>query len=124
MWGWWESVCPPGMEDGEKADVGAQPARIGGEFRHGARRRRKQDGVDRGLVLKSDGGDGRRHGENDVEIGNVEKLGAACGKPFLARGALAFGAMTIPASNGRRPLLALWANPVMGSWRPDISIFL
>jgi hypothetical protein len=85
------------MEDGEKADVGAQPARIGGEFRHGARRRRKQGGVDRGFILKGDGGYRCRHGENHVEIGDVEKLGAACGKPFLASGALAFWAMTIPA---------------------------
>ena len=88
---------PPGVKDGEKADAGAQPARIGGKLRHGARRRRKQDGVDHGLVLKGDGGDGRRHGENDVEIGDIEKLGAARDEPFLASGALAFWAMTISA---------------------------
>jgi hypothetical protein len=32
--------------------------------------------------------------------------------------------MPVAATNGRRPLAALWADPVMGSWRAGIGIFL
>lgn len=44
-------------------------------------------------------------------------VGRAVGQPFLRRRALALGAMAVAAGNGRRPLPALWADPVMGSWR-------
>jgi hypothetical protein len=61
---------PPGMENREAADPRAQPARIGGERRHGVGGCLEQDRVDDGLVLEGDLGDRRRHGEDDVEVGH------------------------------------------------------
>jgi hypothetical protein len=58
-----------------------------------------------------------------VEVADRQQLGLALGKPLLCGGALTFGAMPVAAANGRRPLAALWANPLMGSWRAGISIF-
>jgi hypothetical protein len=58
-----------------------------------------------------------------VEVRHGQQLGFALCEPVPGRRALAFGAMTIAAGNGRRPLPALWADPVMGSWRADIDIF-
>ena len=47
---------PPGVQDGEEADLRAQATRIGGQRRHGFGRRREKDGVDRRLVLEGDRG--------------------------------------------------------------------
>jgi hypothetical protein len=58
-----------------------------------------------------------------VEVADRQQLGLALGEPLLCGGALTFGAMPVAAANGRRPLAALWADPVMGSWRAGIGIF-
>jgi hypothetical protein len=47
-------------------------------------RRLEQDVVDERLVLKRDRRDGRRHGEDDVEIGDRQQFGAAIGEPLEA----------------------------------------
>jgi hypothetical protein len=59
-----------------------------------------------------------------MEIRDGQKLGAAIGQPLGAREPLALGTVPIAAANGRRPLPALWANPVMGSWCGGVGIFL
>jgi hypothetical protein len=58
-----------------------------------------------------------------MEVADRQQVGFTLGQPGARSGALAFGAMPIAAANGRRPLPALWADPVMGSWLTSISIF-
>ena len=89
---------PPGVQDGEEADLRAEATRIGGQRRHGLRRRREKDGVDSGLVLEGDRGDGRGHGENDVEVWNRQQFGLPVHQPLRARRALAF--WTVPITTG------------------------
>ena len=45
---------PPGVQDGEAADPRAEPARIGGQRRHGLSGGPEQDRIDGGLVLEGD----------------------------------------------------------------------
>src|SRR5208337_5236057 len=49
------------------------------------------------VVLESDRRDWRRHGEDDMEIGNGQQFGAAICKPLEARQTLALRAMPIAA---------------------------
>ena len=71
----------PGVEDGDDADLGAEPAWIGGERRHRLGGGLEQDGIDDGLVLEGDRGDRRRQCEDDVEIGNRQQVGFSRGEP-------------------------------------------
>src|SRR5205814_10453652 len=81
------------------------------------RRRPEQEVVDDRLVLQRNAGDGLGHGEHDMEVGYREQFSLAIGDPLRAGHALAFWAVPVAAGNGRRPLPALWAKPVMGSRR-------
>src|SRR6267378_8144398 len=53
-----------------------------------------------------------------MEVRHRQELGFALGQPLPGGCALALRAMPVATGNGRRPLAALWANSVMGSWRP------
>ena len=55
----------------------------------------EQDVVHDRLVLERDGGDGRRHGEDDVEIRDRQQVGLTIGQPLGARQALALGAVPV-----------------------------
>ena len=78
----------------------------------------EQDVVDRGLVLECDGGDRLGYGEHHVEVRHVEQFRMAVRKPLRTGETLALRTVPIAAGNGKFPLAALWANPVMGSRRP------
>ena len=75
---------PPGMKDGEEADLGAEMFRIGGDgaqrFGGGA----EENAVEHLFVLISDGSNLFRHGKNHVEVLAVEKLGPAFLNPLGA----------------------------------------
>ena len=76
----------------------------------------EQEIVDDGLVLVGDVGDRRRECEHHVRVRHRQQFGLVVGEPVLRGGALALRAVPVATGNGRRPLPALWANPVMGSW--------
>ena len=97
--------------------IRAPRCRVGGDRQHRLGRRVEQQIIDDRLVLEGDVGDLGRQGEDDVEVADRQQVGLALGQPGARGGALAFGAMPVAAANGRRPLAALWADPVMGSWR-------
>jgi hypothetical protein len=111
------------VQHGGEADARAQMPGIGGDGRQRLGGGAKQEVVDGGLVVERDLGDRRRQGEDDVVIGDRQQIGLALGEPLTRRCALTLRAMPIAAGNGRRPLPALWADPVMGSWRAGIGIF-
>ena len=87
----------PCMQDGDDADLGAEPAWVSGERRHRFGRRLEQDRVDGGLVLEGDRRDRRGQREDDVEIGNRQKFGLARGEPLRPRRALTLRTMAVAA---------------------------
>ena len=88
---------PPRVQDGDHAGLGAEVLRVGTDGADRLGRGLEQDVVDDRLVLQGDGGDGRRHGENDMEIRNWQEFGTTIGEPLGARQALALGAVPIAA---------------------------
>ena len=58
----------PGVEDGEEADLGAEVAGVSGDRAQGVGDRPEEEAVNDGLVVGGDLGDGRGHGEDDVEV--------------------------------------------------------
>ena len=113
----------PGVQYGGQADARAQMLRVGGDRGQRLRGAPEQEVVDGGLVLERDRAERRRQGKDDVIIGNRQQLGLAVFEPLSRRRGLTLRAMPVAAGNGRRPLPALWADSVMGSWRAGIGIF-
>jgi hypothetical protein len=103
------------VEYGGDADARAEVAGVSRDRHHRLRRHTEQQIVEDRLVLSSDVGnfDGKR--EDDMEVADRQQVGFAFGQPDAGSGALALGAVAVTATNGRRPLVALWADPVMGS---------
>src|SRR6266851_2596009 len=108
----------PAVQYRRNADAGSEVLRVGRDPEHRLRRGLEQQIVDHGLVLVGDVANRRRQREDDVEVGNREQFGLARRHPLARSRALALRAVPVAAANGRRPLAALWANSVMGSWRP------
>src|SRR5260370_30407373 len=108
----------PAVQYRRDADAGSEVVRVGGDGEHRLRRGLEQQIVDHGLVLVGDVANRRRQREDDVEVGNREQFGLARRHPLARSRALALRAVPVAAANGRRPLAALWANSVMGSWLP------
>src|SRR6202790_14312 len=87
----------PRVQNGEPADLRAEPARIGGQNGHGFEGGLEQDRVDDGLILEGNGPDGWGQREHDMEIGNRQQLGLAVGEPGLSRRRLTLWTMPIAA---------------------------
>ena len=88
----------PSVEYREESDLSAKML---GVSRNGAQRLArgpKQNVVDDLLVLKGNGGDGLRQGEDHVKILSVEELGSTVFQPLGARQRLAFWAVAIAAA--------------------------
>jgi hypothetical protein len=88
----------PCMQNRDHARLGAQMFRISANHTDRFGRRLEKDIIDHGLVLKRDGGDRRGYREDNVEIGNREKLGLTIGKPLRACEVLALWAVPVPAA--------------------------
>ena len=76
------SIRHPTVEHGQKADLGTQVLRIGGDAAKRGRRGAKYNAVDDFLVLLGDGRDLVRSDEDDVKIRNRKNLGAVLCQPF------------------------------------------
>ena len=87
----------PGVEDGGEADARAQMFGIGGDGGQGLGGGPEQEVVDDGLVLERDRADRRRQGEDDVIVGDWQKLRLAFFEPLPRRRALTLRAMSIAA---------------------------
>ena len=107
----------PGVQYGDRADLGAEVAWVGGDVAQRLGRCAEQDGIDDAFVLERDLRRRRRQGEDDVEVGHRQQFGLTGFEPFGACQALALRAVPVAAGNGGFPLPALWANSVMGSQR-------
>ena len=86
---------PPRVQDGDKADLGAQMPGVGRDGLERLRHRAEQDPIDEGLVVEGDGRDRGRQGEDHVEVFAVEQVGLASLDPRGTGQALALRAMAI-----------------------------
>src|SRR6478752_2325221 len=105
----------PGMQHCDGPDLGAEIAVVAGDVVQGLCRGTEEDRVHLRLVVKGDLGDLRRDREDEVKVRHWQQFGLARFEPFGACQSLTLRAVPIAAGNGRRPLPALWAKPVMGS---------
>jgi hypothetical protein len=85
------------VEDGSKADAGAQVLRVGGDPCHGLDGGAEQEVVDHGLVLEGDRGDLGGQREDDVEVSDRQEIGFPIGQPVSRGRALAPWAVPVAA---------------------------
>ena len=92
-----QELLIPGMQDGEKTNLGAQTAWVGrnGEQRFG--NRAEQDAVNRLWILKRDHHEIVGQGEDEMAIRNGQEIMLFESEPFLAGCGLAFRAMPVTA---------------------------
>lgn len=88
----------PGVKNGGDADPGAEMLGISGDGQHRIGRGLEQEVIDQRLVGEGDRGDLGREGEDDVEIADREQVGLARFEPGARGGALAPGAVPVPAT--------------------------
>lgn len=86
---------PPRVEQCDEAEFTAKMSGIGTDGLQRLGDGIEQNGVDRRLVLVSDGRDLGGHREHHVEVGHLQKVRFAGREPFIARGALALSAMAV-----------------------------
>ena len=91
-------VLSPSMKDRNDADLGAKMLGVGGDGAQRLGRCLEQDGVDRGLVLECDLGDGHRKREDEMEIRYRQQLNLAGSEPLHAGHSLAL--RTVPVAAG------------------------
>ena len=84
-------VLAPGVEHGDKTDLGAEMAPVGGDRAQRLGRSPKQDGVDPCLVMERDCGGCGRQCEDEMEIRRRQQFGLALGQPFSAGSPWHFG---------------------------------
>ena len=94
----------PGMEHGGAADTQAAMPGIGGDAAQGFGHRPEQDVEDDPAIAEGDGGDLRRQGEDDVEVGHGQDVGGARLAPSVCGETLAGGAVPVAAGVVERML--------------------
>ena len=87
----------PGVEDGGEADARAQMLGVGGDRGQRLGGGPEQELVDGGFVVERDRADRRRQGEDDVVVGNRQKLRLAFFEPLPSRRRLTLRAMPVAA---------------------------
>ena len=95
-------VLAPGMEHGDKADLGAEMTSVGGDPTQRLGGRLEQDRVNRLLVLEGDFGSRRRQREHDMEIRRGQQFALPLSQPRGAGRALAFRAIAGPGEGRGR----------------------
>ena len=92
-----QEILPPGVQDGEEADLGAEVAGIGGNGEQCLRDHPEEHGVDQLLGVESDPGHLGGQGEHDVEVGDRQQFGLPLFEPAGPFRVLALGAMPVTA---------------------------
>ena len=88
---------PPGVQDGEEANLRAQMFGIGSYGAQSLGRGLEEDVVNHLLVLVSDRGNLIRQSENDVKVLAVKKFRLTVLYPLCECQRLTLGAMAVPA---------------------------
>lgn len=88
--------CPgPGMEDRDDTYSPSEITRIGCKFRQGVAGRFDEDGIKNPLMAPEQGTKFLGEGEDEVEVGNRQKLLTSFFKPVFLIGLLALGAAAV-----------------------------
>ena len=85
----------PAVEHAEEADLGAEVARIAGDFKQGLSAGVEEQGVDEPLVLQGERSQFARQGEDGMDIASGQQFPLARLEPASARVALAAWAMSV-----------------------------
>jgi hypothetical protein len=93
-----EEILPPGMQDGEKANLRTQVLGVSGNGAQRLAHRSEQNIVDELLILVGDRSDWLWDRKDDVEVADVEKLGSTVFQPFSASQRLALWAVAVSAT--------------------------
>src|SRR5580704_6434472 len=99
-------ILSPTMEHGKEADLSSQMLGVGRDGLQGIGGGLEEDAIDNLLVLVGDGGDLLWHGEHNMKILDVEKLGLTILDPLHPGQTLAFWTVSIPATIEGIPLMA------------------
>ena len=95
-----EQVLAPGVEHGEKANLGAQVLGIGGDGEQGLGRGPEQDAIELSLILIGNCCNLLRKSEHNVKILSVQEFGLTVLEPLSPSKRLAFWTVAIRAGNG------------------------
>ena len=90
-----EQVLAPGVEHGEKANLGAQVLGIGGDGEQGLGRGPEQDAIELSLILIGNCCNLLRKSEHNVKILSVQEFGLTVLEPLSPSKRLAFWAVAI-----------------------------
>ncbi len=90
-------ILTPRVEHRKESDLRAQVLGVGRDGAQCLARRSKQSVVDARFVLKCDGRNRLRYGEDHMEVLSVEKFGSTVLQPLSASQRLAFWAVAITA---------------------------
>jgi hypothetical protein len=93
-----QQVLTPGVQNGDKANLGAQVFGVGCDSSQSLSSGLKQNVVDHILVLECDRANLLRHGKHHMEILYRQQLGLTLRQPLGTRQRLTLGAMTISAA--------------------------
>src|ERR1700693_3591966 len=99
-------VLSPTMEHRKEADLSPQMLGVGRDGFQGIGGGLEENAVDNLLILVGDGGDLFWHGEHNMKILDVEKLGLTILDPLHPGQTLAFGTVSIPATIKSIPFMA------------------
>ena len=98
---------PPRVQDGQKADLGAEVFRVGSDRAQGLGGRLEEQIVDAAFVLQADLGDLLWEGEHDMEVLHRQQLVEARLQPCPLGHGLALRAVPIAARNGELTITCL-----------------
>ena len=96
-------VLPPGVEDGQEADLRPEVLRVGGDLPQGLGDGAEEQAVDRPRVLQRDRSQRRREREDHVEVVDGQQFGSPVLHPFRGGAGLTLGAVAIAARVIRDP---------------------
>jgi hypothetical protein len=92
-----QQILPPGVQDGEEAELCAEMFGIGAKGEQGFRGGAEQNTVKNVLIVEGEFGDLFGQREDDVKVFDRQQFGLPAFKPLGARPTLALGAMAISA---------------------------
>ena len=88
-------IAAPAVQHGQKAELGAEVARVGGNLLEAVSGGAEEQAVQQAAVLQGERGEFGGQREHDMEVLAVEQFRAALGQPFGPGRALAFGAVAV-----------------------------
>jgi len=93
-----KQILAPGVQYREKADLGAQVLRIGGNLQESCRTGSKQEGIDEFFVVENQGSQSVGERKDNVHVGNGQKFLLTSGQPLVASVGQTLRTMPIPAA--------------------------